>query len=746
MTNVSIAAATAARGSRGRSWIAGVLMLSMLLGISIAVPMRPARAAWSDSLFSRLRPVLAAAGVSGDHIEMARFTIAYPSDAAVVYNHAVQQDYPFFALVAAAKAAKNKTVPKLGVFTLQKCMFPITAVDEVFAKGKITSKNGSDLSATARSIAADYANAQTEQAKQLANAQLTDSIPYFGEISTICTFAFETDLPIEQNIGALASDQVGKIKRVYDAMSSGDVVSGVSELMSLGVGAGTACKLVDSAVAGGVISRTPVLGDLAMGACSGFLGVVIDGINKFIKGGIGLAEDAWSAAAGGAKALGCAVYSVLGGECSSAPPPPSFTDLVQINAKKWCEPYGGMKSLSAKGESEADGDFAFQCSDGSECRKRPGAAAACITTAERESRHTRRVAFAEAEFATKLPAWEAAFEARWTKTCLTSKCVTAVKIVRLGTSLRAKQMHAKDPARTFGQVTYPLFTVADAEAARAVNNRLFEDGPGQWRTSFDSYFSDRCQDDQCRGGLMFVTTGTLLLVKQARAKDPKAVYAEATAPIYANADKEARSLVAQSDARFAAASKQTTASAGESWEKLLVAKWSKECRDQPCIAEVTDLGAAMRYDANKLQAANPDLSSMKVQGQIGMKYGKLFQGAIDRSIARAGKTLLPSAANGTGRPDAGGSPKVAPSLGDRQPAAGAAQRRVVPLQLDPGTAHPAIRIAPGNAAPRIDGGRPAPSTSPSPRAAPTDRPQIMLRRPTPMPSSTPIVKVHDRES
>ena len=245
----------------------------------------------APALFDKIKGVLAGQ-VNPDQIEMAKFAIEHPDDAAIVFEHAASEDIPFFALVGAAKAARKiHTFPKLGTFDYAACIYPVTAIDDVFSTADTTiddaaGKNQTDTTVgMTKTYAADAAKMGAGAARDELNRQLIESVPYFGQIKTICTFAFDTDFAAERNIQAVISDTSHKIAEAYEEFSSGSVVSGVATLISLGVSSDTACNLVDEGVSGGAIGRTPLLGDLVKGVCKSFVGKVLDGAGGLVKGG-----------------------------------------------------------------------------------------------------------------------------------------------------------------------------------------------------------------------------------------------------------------------------------------------------------------------------------------------------------------------------------------------------------------------------------------------------------------------------
>ncbi|UUZ50830.1 hypothetical protein LP420_14940 [Massilia sp. B-10] len=171
-------------------------------------------------------------------------------------------------MVGAAKVGR-----RANILSYEQCRSPITVVDSVFAKADQTISDQQGKASTnaamktASDIAASYAHAQSDAAKQQLIEQLSDSVPYFGDIPTICLFAFETDFRAEKDIQAVASQVAHDVVNVYEALKSGDVITATEALLSLGAGKTVICKMVDDAVGGGIIGRTPLLGDLAKGAC-----------------------------------------------------------------------------------------------------------------------------------------------------------------------------------------------------------------------------------------------------------------------------------------------------------------------------------------------------------------------------------------------------------------------------------------------------------------------------------------------
>lgn len=701
---------------------------------------------FASSLWNKLYGVLKNA-LPGDVLEMARFTIDHPAEAASVYSHAVAQDYPFFGLIGAAKVMKNQNLPGIGKFTYDKCVFPVAVIDTVFAKadqqvdnaaGKAKTKGTADA---AKQYAADYAKAQSQAAKDEANAQLTQNIPYFGEIRTICLFAFETDLQIEKDLKKVVSKTVGDVKKAYDAFASGDVVSGVATLMTLGLDASIACSFVDQAVGGGIIGRTPGLGALATAACKGFVGAIIDGVRGIIVGGLGIAEKGVTVVYEAGKAAACAVYSLLGGGCSSSPPPPDYGTQMINGAKAWCAPYGGMKAFSEQSPAGPNGihgpsrtgpaapggptevqmtegaGYIFTCNDGlSACRVENGVKK-CVTGPEVLARRQQQAALIDQDFQTRLPAWGAAFLASWQAMCPNGSCKTAVALHKLNAELAAKQQHAADPQKPYLFITWQLFREANRLAAATVEEWRFKAGPDQWAAKFDAWWTAACPDTKCVTVIRIHKLNAVLAVKQAHEKDPAASYAALSTPIYAAAADGARKAVAEAEAASIAKNKEITAGASDGWAQIAIGSWTPKCRDAQCVGEIKTLAAQMSATAKQLQAEQPDSSSLNVQGQASKIYGPKFKKAVDDSIARENWKKM-----------GGGAGPV--SVTPPQPSGpiGRPTRPVIAPAPAPSPA-PVIRQLPP---------RPAATPTPAPTATPTPLRRLPLRpAPTPSPTPTP---------
>jgi hypothetical protein len=591
-----------------------------------------------DALFKQVKDALAGS-VKPDAIAMARFSIAHPSEAATVYSRAAAQDYPFFAMVGAAKAAKDRDFPGIGKFTMAACLSPITAIDSVFAKADSTITNTQGKAstnaamATASGIAASYAKAQTAEAKKQLVEQLSQTVPYFGDIPTICLFAFDTDLEVEKDVHMVADQVSQDIRSAYVAFKSGDVVTGTEVLLSLGAGKAVVCQMVDNAVGGGIIGRTPLLGTLAKGACAGFVGAVIDGVTGLIKGGVGLAEKGVVAIAGAGKAAACAVYSLIGSGCSSAEPPPP---TALGNAAAWCAARGGIAAFKSK--SNQPDDYSLVCNDGAQCKAKPGGYTACATAAEMAAHKAQQIANAEIEFQAKLPQWQAEFDSRWLGKCPDGPCKASIGQIRASATQLAKEEHVASPHQNFAFVTHFIFEAADRQAVSVLDEHSYRVLPGQWAAAFVKRGNQDCEDDICRTGVRIASLNVLLQMQQRAAATPRPPYGSSAA-IYALAETQHLTLVAESAKRGVEFNKTNTANASVAWEILTNAIWGKQCMDVPCVAEVKQLSSQMRIAANLVQLAHPDQSSMKVQGTVGGEYGPKFKAAVVASKERAARQV-----------------------------------------------------------------------------------------------------------
>ena len=476
----------------------------------------PARADWvAEELFDKVTGAIVQT-VPPDTISMARFSINHPSEAATVYTRAASQDYPFFAMVAAAKAGRDRDIPGVGRFDMAMCLSPIRAIDSVFAKADETitdqagKANTNAAMQAAATIAAEYAKATSNEAKQKLMEKLAEVVPYFGDLPAICLFAFETNFQAEKDLHLVANQISQDIRSAYFAVKSGDVVTGVSILMTLGAGNEVVCSMVDNAVFGGIIGRTPILGALAKGPCTGFAGLVIDGVKGFINGGVGLVEDGVELVGSAVKSVACGVKSLFGNGCSKATTPPSAAELLgdaQGASSQYCSTRGG---LQANGQ---DNRFAFTCGNGTTCAA-IGEHVGCMTAEERAAWEAQQKKIADEQFEQGLPAWQAEFDKRWPASCPDGACKAGLGLVKLNASALAKTAHEAQPFAYFTPLTHLIFEAADRQAVSVLEERSYRVLPAQWASAFLARGTEECEDDVCRTAMKFVTANALLQVQQ----------------------------------------------------------------------------------------------------------------------------------------------------------------------------------------------------------------------------------------
>lgn len=496
----------------------------------------PAEAFPGENLFNKLAEILVKVGVNPDAIEMTRYTLKEPTKASTVFGHAAAQDYPFFALVGAVKAAKNKNFPGIGKFDQAACNMPITAIDVVFGKADAYVDNAKGKQDTnvvvgaAKQYAADYAKATTAQAKQELKDELAANIPYFGEIETICSFAFQTNFAIETSAINQIKATVGSIRKTYNALGDGDFVTAAAEMFKLGADKQVTCAFIDSAVGGGIVGRTPVLGTLAKNACAGFVGTVIDGFAGIVKGGVGVVEAGlnWGWSAG--KAGVCEVYSWFGSGCSK-PIKLSTDQQNQINAGKWCAPYGGLKAGLFNGDK-----WSFTCNDNSMCRSRQGLAPVCQVEADRQAWLAQQRDLIDMEFKAKLPAWQKGFLATWQAECPqnNNQCRNLIGGINLALSGEIQAHRKQDPNATYGIVTGVRFINAEAKAREVIEKEKFRLLPPAWKAQWDAGWTKKCPDAQCRDMALMISDTIVKAVQGQKQLKPNLPYS-ATSPLYAGA-------------------------------------------------------------------------------------------------------------------------------------------------------------------------------------------------------------------
>ena len=481
----------------------------------------------SEALLNRLAGIAQKLGVPPDNIELTRYAVKQPAHFARVVSHASTIDIPFFALVGAVKAAKGRDLPAIGSFTKAKCELPITIIESVFGKADSfidDAKGKQDTNAVlsvAKEYAAQYAKEQSAAAKQRLIDELSQAIPYFGEIKTICSFAFDTTLSSERNIQKFVTEKPKLLYRAYNSFAEGNYGDGVAALMELGAAADIACEFLDKAVAGGAIGRLPVLGSLARGVCKNFVGKVIDGVKGVVIGGIGYAEDGVKAITGFGQDVGCAVYSIFGEGCSTAPPPDPFTQALE-SAKAWCAGRGGMKAFSSKVPGQ---DAGFTCVDTSACRKAAGGPISCITAQDKSAWEAQRKIRLLTDIAGQLPADIAAFVQKYGALCplQDSECKNGIGLVASQGGAAIKAAASNDPTTVYLVIKFTPFRLAETTARQVIRDAEFRVLPQKWIADFNERYTDRCKGSaQCNSKLTFIRGLVTTAVKIEHSNRPEA--------------------------------------------------------------------------------------------------------------------------------------------------------------------------------------------------------------------------------
>lgn len=238
--------------------------------LALCLSVSDARAGFADDVFALLKKV---APEQADSFEFARYYVAQPEHASLIYGRVAAQDYVFIAILGAVKAARDQPLPGGQEFGYQQCRLPMTLFDAVFSQSdEFIAEYGKEEHIKG------YLSEKNAEARQEALNQLTQYVPYLGDIESICHFSFHTSFKTEQDIRNAAESNWQLAKGLYEDLGSGNIAGAVAKLIEAGISADAACKFADTIVTGGWISKTPVLGALAMNACSGFAGTVIKGI------------------------------------------------------------------------------------------------------------------------------------------------------------------------------------------------------------------------------------------------------------------------------------------------------------------------------------------------------------------------------------------------------------------------------------------------------------------------------------
>ncbi|MBX3565035.1 MAG: hypothetical protein KF730_10720 [Sphingomonas sp.] len=585
----------------------------------------PPPMAMGNTLWEKLKGLLKDV-LPNDVIQLAQFSILHPVEAESVYSHAASQDYPFFALIGAAKLAR-KLDPKH--FTYDICTFPVASLDSVWGKADTTISNAGGKQDTNFVInaAKEYAKQSVGEAKNEVNAQLAETIPYFGEIPTICLFAFETDLNLDKDIQNAVSSASQDLRELYDDISNGDVVEAVKDMATLGLNSQFACKLINTMLTDGLIGKVPGLSELASGVCSTFMKVLV----AIARAVVELASDLGSWAYQTGHDVVCGGAALIGYHCDTPPPPNAVNKGLDF-----CAAHGGINYMTYRVDKRPDTFFAM-CKDGWSLQRNPGVPDQVISASQYKEMRDKIAAETKAWLQKRIDEMKGDDVRLYRPMCPPgdAQCQSELNLLLTKVTNQIWAAYMKNkldyPSKLLGQSEWGTY---GQQAYKIANDASFRVLPDRWRPSFIAFWSERCEDEKCRTAMKIVGLGIGLAVRQQHARQPKLTYAQVSVPLYGEALRNATGLIAESQARSAAFNKKTTHDASEGWEQLAVAKWSKQCLDQPCIDEVTQLAGKMKVAARLLQQAQPDRSALAVQGEVSREYGPKFQAAIDASLAR----------------------------------------------------------------------------------------------------------------
>ena len=249
----------------------------------------------------------------------------------------------------------------------------------------------------------------------------------------------------------------------------------------------------------------------------------------------------------------------------------------------------------------------------------------------------------------QLSAWVAAFDAKWLPQCADETCKFAIRLVRTGTDLYAKQaMGATDyasPAQAQAVEGKIAAAKKDAEtlALKLVNEanvRQAGKAGDAWGILAQAVWTKQCKDAPCVPEISAIAGTMGALGKQIQAQNPDSSGLEVTGLVNKQVVPKFKAAIERSEARFGVQSIATLAE--------LV--WSKQCADALCRTNVTLIAGKMLTKAIALQKADPEMSGLELSGTTGKEFGHMFQAEVDASKARAAAPPPPR----------GGTPGAAP--------------------------------------------------------------------------------------
>jgi hypothetical protein len=605
---------------RGVFWGSGVLGILMgLLSPVAAIAGSPGPLA--DKFFDAVKSV----APDPDEVELARYYVYEPAHAEPVYSKASGQDYVFIGILVGAKAARNQKFPGVGVFDYDACMIPINTFNAVFAKsGDFINKYGQEDHIKA------YAHAENKEAKDKASSELAEYVPYWEDIPHICHFTFFTSLQREKDMKNTFSDRIKTMKKSYEDFADGNIVGGVDKLIAVGVNGKVACTLADDVIGGGLIGKTPVLGNIAKEACAGFAGKVIGtavDIANYVPGQV----------ITGVSNLG----DELAGQTKHMP-----TD-------QYYQQYWAPRVAEGVAQGKAGNWTPFIKSIWNPCVSYFDKHTMSAANARKTCDYHRDALFAPAVQALQkaqdnqvvidknLPIWVKEFGQKWYPLCVDSPCEHAIQALMKsaqGEGQNLRESHAADGwiyiANALGSYSQSAASEIEASKGRsaAVNTKITAQASLGWADLYVGAWKGKCSDDLCLTDLQTLGKQMVVAASELQAKEKD----ESSGHVQGQVSREygAKFQKAIDDSKFRATNKKITAQASLGWADLYVGAWKPKCADEACRNEVQALGSAMVVEAKQLQAKEKDESSSHIQGQLGKEYGAKFQKSIDDSKHR----------------------------------------------------------------------------------------------------------------
>jgi hypothetical protein len=476
---------------------------------SLIVMAPPAQAA---DLAGDLISLLKQASGEPDEVEMARYYIVEPTHASAIYAHVAAQDYVFIAILGAAKAVRNQTIPGTSIqFNESTCNEPMTLFNAAFAQSNdFIDQHGDDPAVKA------YLHAQSDQAKQDAGRKLVANVPYLGEVDHICNFTFHTDFRAEQQLRETISGTARSLKQAFDDFSHGDIVDAVEDLATAGITTAIACKIADEVIDGGAISSTPVIGDLEQSLCAGVLGKVIGALGTAVKGGITAISNLGDKLAGQSKNMPGQVYyeaywqpHIVEGAVSARA---MQLDVFEQNLWVPCVSYFDSHTMS--------GDSARETCDFMRSMQFDPAVKARL---DKENANKK-------EMDAELPVWDHNFRTRWIDECLDATCESEVAAA---TSNAVAKVTAMEPAHLFDGWPYirvqaeraatPI-VVASVNASKkrftAMNKEITKSAAPAWQVLALGVWTPRCADPECVAEVKTLAANMVMAYKLVQMANP----------------------------------------------------------------------------------------------------------------------------------------------------------------------------------------------------------------------------------